>query len=261
MKLRYLGWSGVEIESDGQTILIDYVEDGSAVFLDRRFAQPSKTNTAIAALVTHLHRDHADPAALKKALAEGAPVFRPEPTPGSAAIQSWTRPVEDEFSSSGLLTHIVEPWAERQIGPFQIVAAPAVDGVGDPQCTYIVEADGERILHAGDTMNHGFWWAIAQRAGPIDVAFLPINGAVVNVPHLQPPSPFHAVMSPEESVVAATIIGARTVIPIHYGDINIPNTYEEADNHIRRFTSWAEQSGLRTHIPREGEWFHAGGLA
>jgi L-ascorbate metabolism protein UlaG (beta-lactamase superfamily) len=167
--------------------------------------------------------------------------------------------VEDAFRSSGLLTHILEPWTERQIGPFRITAAPAVDGVGDPQRTYIVEAGGFRILHAGDTMNHGYWWAIAQQAGPIDVAFMPINAPVVNLPHLQPPSPFHAVMSPEEAVVAATILGASTVVPIHYGDIKVPNAYEETENHISRFKSRAEKSGVRPYLPPEGEWFPAGG--
>lgn len=257
MKLRYLGWSGVEIEHDGQTLLIDYIENGTAIFSDRQFAQPSKPGKAIAALVTHLHGDHADPAVLKKALAKDAPVFRPEPTPGNAEIQSWTKPVEDAFHQLRLPTHIMVPWTECQVGPFRIIAVPAVDGLGDPQRTYIVEAGGIRILHAGDTMNHGYWWAIGQRAGSISVAFVPINAPVVNLPHLQPPSPFHAVMSPEEAAVAAKIVGANTVVPIHHGGINVPNIYVETENHLNRFKRRAEQLDVRSYLPHQGDWFPA----
>ena len=45
-----------------------------------------------------------------------------------------------------------------------------------------------------DTTFHGYWWRMARRHGPFDVVFAPINGAVVNFPHLQPPSPLAATM-------------------------------------------------------------------
>ncbi len=49
--------------------------------------------------------------------------------------------------------------------------------------------DGQRVFHGGDTMFHGCWWLIARRFSPFDAVFLPANGAVVDAPHLQPPSP------------------------------------------------------------------------
>lgn len=257
MKVRYLGWAGVEIEHDGQTLLIDYAADGSAVFQDRRFAEPSNPAGAIGALVTHLHSDHADPDTLTLALAPGAQVFRPEPAPGAAEMRKWTAPAEEAFYRSKLQTHIMPAWTERRIGPFRIIAVPAVDGLGDPQRSYIVEASGVRVLHAGDTMNHGYWWAIARWAGPIDCAFVPINAPVVNVPHLQPPSPFHAVMSPEEAVVACKIVSARQAVPIHYGNFDVPDVYVEAADHIHRFRRHAAELNVQARIPAEGEWFSA----
>ena len=42
---------------------------------------------------------------------------------------------------------------------------------------WIVEADGVRVFHGGDTLFHGWWWRAKMRAGgPIDYAFLPANG-------------------------------------------------------------------------------------
>ena len=62
---------------------------------------------------------------------------------------------------------------------------------------------------------------MAQRHGPFDVVFAPINGAVVDFPHLQPPSPLAAAMEPEQAAVAAASLGAGTLIPMHYGGFEI----------------------------------------
>ena len=82
MKFRHLGWAGVEIEHDGQTLLIDCIKDSFPLIPAEAVVSPSPRGASVA-LVTHLHSDHADPATIAAALAEGAPVFRPEPNPGS----------------------------------------------------------------------------------------------------------------------------------------------------------------------------------
>ena len=71
MRVRRLGWAGVEVEQDGGTLLIDYVLDASQLpcatprSLFPRAFQPA---SAVAAIVTHLHADHADPVAHAPAL-------------------------------------------------------------------------------------------------------------------------------------------------------------------------------------------------
>ena len=90
---------------------------------------------------------------------------------------------------------------------------PAVDGFGHPQLSWVVEADGTRIIHAGDTLFHGGWWLIAMRCGPIDVAFLPVNGAVADLPDRQPPSPLMACMDPRQAATAAALMRARARRP------------------------------------------------
>ena len=92
MRIRWLGWAGVEIEARGERVVIDPLEDAAAVFawLGERAraipvpevvpAQPG----AIAGLLTHLHRDHADAAALGSALRAGATVYEPVDAAGRA---------------------------------------------------------------------------------------------------------------------------------------------------------------------------------
>lgn len=228
MRIRRLGWSGIEIEQDGDTLLIDYIVDTSQLLLrdaSQPFPRASEPASAIAGILTHLHADHADPVALAAALLEGAPVFRPEPAAGSRADLELTAYAEATFGKVALDVQIVGAWTSRQVGPFSLCAVPAVDGFGDPQLSWVVESRGKRIIRAGDSLFHGYWWWIAQRFGTIDHAFLPINGALVDFPFLQPPREQEAVMTPEEAVKAARMLRARAVTPIHYGSLHRPPGY------------------------------------
>src|SRR5690349_8107165 len=86
MRLTWLGWAGAELESaDGVTVVVDPLDDAGAVFAPIEAAAGTPLphviaptpGRAVAGLVTHLHRDHADAAALSAALAPGAPVLEP----------------------------------------------------------------------------------------------------------------------------------------------------------------------------------------
>jgi L-ascorbate metabolism protein UlaG (beta-lactamase superfamily) len=258
IRIRRLGWSGVEIEFNKETLLIDYILDTTPLAPLRSpnepFPSPSNPGSAAGALLTHLHADHADPGALAVALRNGAPVFRPEPAMGTEADKILTAHAEEQFANSDLAVEIVGAWEERQIGPFKISSVPAVDGFGDPQISWIVECDEYRILHAGDTLFHGLWWRIANY-GPFDVTFLPINAPVVNFSHLQPPSPLEAVMTPEQAAAAANIIGAKMVVPIHYRSLHKPPMYTETDNAAERLLEALQGSSTQALIMQPGEWF------
>ncbi len=198
MRLTWLGWAGVELEEDGVTVVIDPLDDAGAVFapLGEQSAGtpvpevvPASAGKAVAGLVTHLHRDHADARALTAALAPGAPVLEP-PAGGGGALEGLAlAQAEHELAAAGLERREVAPWESVTAGPFTLTALPASDGVGDPQVAWLVEAGGVRVLHLGDTMFHGYWWRMALRHGPFDVVLVPVNGAVVGFPHRTPASP------------------------------------------------------------------------
>jgi L-ascorbate metabolism protein UlaG (beta-lactamase superfamily) len=65
----------------------------------------------------------------------------------------------------------------------------------------VINIGGVTVYHAGDTCLFGDMELIAER-NPIDVALLPIGG--------------HYTMDRHDAVVAAELVGAATVIPMHY---------------------------------------------
>jgi L-ascorbate metabolism protein UlaG (beta-lactamase superfamily) len=66
----------------------------------------------------------------------------------------------------------------------------------------IVNLGGRTIYHVGDTALFSDLQLIGHRAGPIDVALVPIGG--------------HYTMDRHDAVTAAEFIGAKQVIPCHY---------------------------------------------
>jgi L-ascorbate metabolism protein UlaG (beta-lactamase superfamily) len=257
MRLRRLGWAGIEIEHDDHVLVIDLLEDHEPLSAELRLEQPllppSRPGRTDAALVSHLHADHTDPAALRRALAPGAPVYRPEPETGPSEGDVLCSSVEASLREHGLAAEPVAVWESRTVGPFRVTACPAIDGLGDPQISWVVDTGDKRIFHGGDTMFHGFWWSIARRLGPIDVAFLPINGPVLTeVPDLQPNSPLPAVLLPEQAAVAAHLLGASTVVPIHYG-LDRPPLYAEAPDAVGRFERSVAELGLTPVVLDPGE--------
>jgi L-ascorbate metabolism protein UlaG (beta-lactamase superfamily) len=136
-----------------------------------------------------------------------------------------------------------------------MTAIPASDGLGDPQLSWLVRAGGISVLHLGDTVFHGWWWRIAQRLGPFDLVLAPVNGAVVDFPHRQPPSGLPVVMTPEQAAIAAEILGARLAAPMHASGYDVPGAYEPVADAARSFADHAARRGVRVTLPALGEPF------
>ncbi|MEH3054976.1 MAG: MBL fold metallo-hydrolase [Patulibacter minatonensis] len=260
MRWTWLGWAGVELEHEGATLVIDPLGDPEAVFafaaeLDHDVPQvvPAAARTALAGLVTHLHRDHADAAALAAALRPGAPVLEPPASAGAAPEILGLAQADAELSAHGLTRQRVEPWEAARLGPFTVTALPATDGLGDPQVSWLVEAGGVRIVHLGDTLFHGAWWPIALRHGPIDAAFVAVNGATVRFPHRRPASPLPITMDPDQAAVAAAMLGARTAVPIHAEGYRVDGLYAPLPEPTAAFVRAAAARGVEAHVPTLGE--------
>lgn len=258
--MRRLGWASVEVSSGDEFLVIDLFLDNSPLEpftgpLREPLLKPARGGEAAAALVTHLHADHADPAAIAAAIRPGAPVLRPERAPldGGPLDGIALAGAEHGFAERGLATEELTPWQSREVGPFTITALPAVDGFGDPQVSWAVAAGGRRIVHMGDTIFHGSWWLIPLRVGPIDLALLPANGPTVSLPHRQPPSPFAAAMDPEQAAAAASLMAAPQAMPIHYDAIDSPPAYAQVDDPAGRFAAAARERGVEPVVIAAGE--------
>jgi L-ascorbate metabolism protein UlaG (beta-lactamase superfamily) len=253
MHIRRLGWAGLELESDGQIALVDLLQDAGGIedFVGGpRTPLPAPSRTADLALVTHLHADHTDAASLEHALKPGAPVLRPAPGGGGRLENAGLELAERGLAK--LETRVVEPWETVEIGPFRISAIPAADGTGDPQVSWIVFAGGTTLIHCGDTLFHGWWWRAAKRFGPIDIAFLPVNGAIVDFPHRQPPSGLPAAMTPHQAAAAARALGVGTAVPIHYDTFHRPPIYDAEQGAAEAFLEAAEAAGVSARVVEPG---------
>ncbi len=240
MRARWLGWAGVELEHEDETVVIDPLADAAGTFA--AFGDAARdvelppvvlaAGRAVAGLVSHLHRDHTDATALAAALAPGAAVHHPAPTEEDNLALAQA---EYELGAAKLPRRAVATWESVTVGPFTCMALPAVDGLGDPQVSWLVEAGGRRVLHLGDTVFHGAWWQMTRRAGPFDVVFAPVNGAVIDFPHQQPASPLPATMEPEQAALAGELLGAGTVVPMHYGGFAFEPHYRPIADARERF--------------------------
>lgn len=258
MYIRRLGWAGIELEAGGRTAVIDLFQNVGRM---RHFVGdprgplpgPREPGSAQLALMTHLHEDHADARAVAEALAPDGLVLRPEVSAGGDLEAAGLASAEAALVERGLAARVVAPWETVERDGFRITAVPAVDGFGDPQVSWVVEAGGRRILHAGDTTFHGWWWPIRERLGPLDVAFLPVNGPTVDLPHRQPPSPLEAAMGPRSAAVAAAILRCAVAVPIHYDTLNNPPIYAQVDDPAGAFTREATALGVTVRVLEAGD--------
>jgi L-ascorbate metabolism protein UlaG (beta-lactamase superfamily) len=221
MDIRFLGQSCFELS------------DGSARVVIDPFLKPNNPISPVTVeeidathiLITHGHVDHvADAVPLAKRT--GAPVV------AIVEIAKWfdAQGVEETYDPN--LGGTVEfDWGWVKLVPaFHTSTLPgseeapfsAEEGVPVGQAAgLIVHIDGKTVYHAGDTCLFGDMQLIAER-NPIDVAMLPIGG--------------HYTMDRHDAAWAVGLLGARTVIPMHY------NTFPPIEEDPEAFKTDVESS-------------------
>jgi L-ascorbate metabolism protein UlaG (beta-lactamase superfamily) len=239
LRAQRLAWAGIRLQLDSGTLFLDPLIStnvwGSAL-KDPMIPVGDATGDRFV-VVSHRHPDHCDPDAIRQALGDsGTLVYA-----ASGGVPNVT----------GVKMRAAALYEPQLLGDFTATAVPAVDGYGDPQVSWIVSAGGRRIIHCGDTLWHGAWWQIGRQYGPFDVAFLPINGARFS--WRKPVTDVPAVMTAEQAVAAAVVIGARTIVPIHYGVVGAEGYAEDphAEDELRAF---AHKRNVGVQILKPGAW-------
>ena len=226
LKIQRLAWAGIKVECGDTALFVDAHTDPSYGAANVPLATSAGSRSAV---VTHHHGDHCDPAALKEVL-------------GANGRLICHRQVAPWFDPKGIQLQTVdthEPvFFSRGSADLVARAVPAVDGLGHPQFSWVIDGGGKRIIHCGDTLWHGYWYDIASAYGPFDAAFLPINGFRQSAGRYVD-SGIPMSLTPEQAVAAAIILKARLVVPIHYGATGMKDYVEvpEPEANFRRLAA------------------------
>ena len=209
MNIQKLNWAGIKINCGGKTILVDAVEDFSPYAMV--LGQPQtplvhfrETIKADYILFTHLHSDHYDVAVIQQCLEPGGKIIAYKKF--EKAISKSGQPAvyldkDEDFEENGII--------------FKPVFS--CGGIGEDQVAWIVEYKNYKIFHAGDTIWHNRFWQLGKENPGINLAFLPVNGVVVDFTMMGLEySSIPVSMSPGEAFNAAKLLHAQHLIPIHY---------------------------------------------
>jgi L-ascorbate metabolism protein UlaG (beta-lactamase superfamily) len=99
---------------------------------------------------------------------------------------------------------------------------------------FVLEHQGRKIYHAGDSAYFGGFKEIGRQLAP-EIALLPIGA-------YHPESFRHVHMGPDEAVKAFKDLGARWLVPMHYGTFRL--AFEEMDEPPR----WLREIAARENL-------------
>lgn len=183
-------------------------------------------------LVTHAHFDHLDRRTLRKVAAD-QPIVVPV---GVGNL------VHDLGFN---IVHELDHYERVELGPLCVSLTPCWHwgarmlhdshrGFGG----FVIEAEGRSIFHCGDTAYFEGFHEIGKRFD-IEVALLPIGA-------YDAPSRREVHMNPEQAVQAFKELGARTLVPMHYGTFRLG--YEPLDEPPARLLACAREHGIEKSV-------------
>lgn len=192
MKIEFLGHACFLLESSGYKLLVDPFLTGNKLA-----AKKADQLVVDYIFVTHGHDDHVGDA-ISIAKRTGATIV--------AVVEI----VRHLFAPADVKT-LAGNIGGRQKAPFgSFKFVPANHGSGVPgalSCGFVIEIEGKKIYHAGDTGLVSEMCFLADEQ--IDVALLPIGD--------------YYTMGPQDAVKAVELIKPKCVIPMHYNTFPVIN--------------------------------------
>lgn len=201
----YVGHATAHIELDGETFITDPLLRDRLLHLRRE--TPCASNGCVpleglsAALVSHLHPDHADISSLRR-IPDDVPVIAPQGT-GSYLRTRLPHAI-----------HTIEQWEGVRRGSVEIIAVPAAHRGPGTQlssfsaCVGFVIRGSSTVYFAGDTALFAEMAELGETFD-IDVALLPVWGYGPNLRGDH--------MTPRDAAHALTMLRPRVAVPIHWG--------------------------------------------
>ncbi len=238
--IRWLGQAGFTVQGSTTTVVLDpYLSDYCrTVFGLERTVPAPMTPAQIRAdlvLVSHWHEDHLDLDSAAEFAADGA-IFV---APPSCVARLGGRGIPAASVRS------IRSGESLALAGVTVTAVPAVHQVPgfltEDAVGYLLEIDGVRIYHSGDTEYHRSLLTAAER-GHVDVALLCINGTGGNMNSL------------EAAALAAQLEPGLT-IPMHFGmwspEAYGPGATLDPQEFLRTYQQLRPEAV--THIPTLGQ--------
>jgi len=238
MEIRFHGQSCFELSEGGTTVLVDpFLKPNNPVAVATA-EEVEPTHIAL----SHGHADHvADAVAVAKrtgahcvAMVELAKWLEGQGVE-EVSDPNFGGTVEFEWGYISL----VPAWHTNTIpGSADSPYSAELGIVLGPAAGLVIKIGETTVYHAGDTCLFGDMKLIAQRSD-VDVALLPIGG--------------HYTMDRRDAVIAAELVGAGTVIPMHF------NTFPAIETDPQAFKSEVEEKTSSTVVVLEpGESYSTG---
>ena len=205
VKIKWLGHAAWLVEGSSKSFIID-------PFLSQNpksAMKPNEIKKLDFIFITHNHFDHIGDAA-ELAKATGAKIVTTFET-----AQMMQKAGVPEAQTIGM-NKGSEP---IEIGGVKVALTHAEHSGNE--VGFVIEIDGKRIYHAGDTALFGDMKYIGELYSP-DVAMLPIGG--------------YFTMAPKEAAIAADLIGAKITLPMHY------STFPQIEQDPQKFAAMVKKS-------------------
>ncbi len=249
----FIGHSSFLLQVGGRNVLVDPVFSKRLIVL-RRQRRPGLRIDGLPpidlVLLTHAHMDHLDIASLRRVIRATRRLT------GITPEVVVPRGVEDLVERLGFQKiHGFQWWDEAEIAGLKITMTPCKHwgarlfrdvhrGYGG----YVIEGGGQRIYHSGDTAYFEGFREIGARLKP-EVALLPIGAYF-------PDSHRSVHTSPEEAVRGFVDLGAKRMVPMHYGTFRLGR--EPMEEPLERLEAEAIRLGIkgRVKVLEEGETMH-----
>jgi L-ascorbate metabolism protein UlaG (beta-lactamase superfamily) len=183
-------------------------------------------------LVTHAHFDHLDRRTLRRVAAD-QPIVVPIG-------------VGNLVHDLGFhIVHELDYWQTVKLGPIDVSLTPCYHwgarfladlhrGFGG----FAINIDGRTIFHCGDSAFFPGFREIGEHY-KIDIALLPIGA-------YDAPTGREVHMNPEEAVRTFIELGAKTLVPMHYGSFRLG--YEPLDEPLQRLLASARAHGIEDKV-------------
>jgi L-ascorbate metabolism protein UlaG (beta-lactamase superfamily) len=241
--ITFIGHSSFLVQMDGRKLLIDPVFAERLIAL-RRLRRPGiriKDLPAIdVVLLSHAHMDHLNRPSLRRIVAHNNKLTGKAPI----AVVPWG--VEDLVSDLGFARVVtLEWWQTKSIGGLEVTMTPCKHwgarlfkdthrGFGG----YVIRGGGHSLYHSGDTAYFDGFAKIGERLHP-EVALLPIGA-------YRPDSYRGVHTCPEEALQGFLDLGARRMIPMHYGTFRL--SQEPMEEPVERLMLAARLAGAAASV-------------